>query len=130
MKIARELRINAERKNLLTKYRYSAAHCFGDGKGDHDGPCGGGGHIADAGNAGPCVEDLATLTAIAMRAVARRAHDYTAKELAQQKHLEMVIKHLRAVTGCTNDGSGADTQHGTAPQQSHAVIAPKMRKRS
>ena len=125
MKIARGLRINTERKNLLTKYRYSAAHCFGDGEGDHDGPCGRGGHNADAGNTGPCVEDLATLTAIAMRAVARRAHDYTANELAQQKHLEMVIKHLQAVTGCTNDGSGADTQHGAAPQQSHAVIAPK-----
>ena len=116
--IARGLRVNTERKNTFTGYRYSQSKQWDDGDPTNPpGPtCAPGSN--SAGQEDPTTSDIAVLTSIAMRAVDRRANKHSAIESKQRDHLEALMGKLHALTPQADSATHGDTR-------THTVITPQ-----
>ena len=114
--IARGLRVNTERKNTFTRYRYSQSKQWDDG--DPTNPpaptCAPGSNPEQQED--PTTSDIAVLTSIAMRAVDRRANKHSATESKQRGHLEALMGKLHALIPQTDPGGNTRTQTVITPQ--------------
>ena len=112
--IARGLRVNTERKNTFTGYRYSQAKQWDDGDPTNPPDHASGPGSNSAGQEDPTTSDIAVLTSIAMRAVDRRANKHSAVESKQRAQLEALMSKLHALTPQSESLTHDDTRTHTA----------------